>query len=125
MTYDEEPIEVDQPIALVKCEGLEDWYSIELAKHSKTTRLVPLPDGGSVLWTSGRISDACVEGPAEHMRGIAGAIEKRGGYHEKRCAVACSSTHAEFWSPRNSMRPAVVLIEHADVLAKQIREVLG
>lgn len=123
--YNEEPIEIDQPIALVKCEGLDDWYSIERAEHSGTMRLEPCPGGGSALWMSGRISDACVEGGAEHMRGIAEAIEKRSEHHERRCAVSCSSTHAKFWSPRNSMRPAEVRIEHADALAKQIREVLG
>ncbi len=124
MTYDDTPIEVDQPLVLIKDSGMEDWYCIERAEYDGKAGLDPIP-GGATFMALGRISDADVEGRSEHMICIAEAIEKRGHHYERRCAVSCSDTHAQFWSPRNSMRRGVIPIAYAVALAKQIRKVLG
>lgn len=112
---------IDGWVALVRNDDPEwDWWTIERAEHDHTERLVPDGPNGYSFWTSGRISDADVEGDSEHMRGIAQAIRERGHYRAKRCAVDASGDRALFWSPRNSRREASVSLAAADRLATQI-----
>ena len=74
----------------------------------------------------GVVSDACVEGHAEHMREFAAAIESRKDYAGKRCAIRFTSNGAEVWSPRNSMgRRGRITLSDADGIASQIRSILA
>ena len=75
--------------------------------------------------TGSRITNADIEGTSAEMREIAYAIEQRGSFMAKRCAVRCSENGVELWSPRNSMRSAFVSYANADALAAQITKELG
>lgn len=100
---------------------LNDWYVIERAEHDGRTWPKPI-DGGFALCMSSRFSDADVEGDADEMRGIAGAIESGGEYHAKRCAVDATGDVAMFWSPRNSQKRGEVPMSDAVALAVEIRK---
>lgn len=74
-----------------------------------------------------RAGGANVEGPAEDMTGLAEAIENRGRFSERRCAVVYVEANDTFelWSPRNSMSRETVTALQARVLAANIRTVLA
>lgn len=110
-------------LKLAKCGVMDDWYIIEKAKHEWVEQIVPVPGkpNSMYLHDSSRISDADVEGAAVEMLAIAEAIEQRGSYSAKRCAVDVQGNRALFWSPRNSQREGVASLEEADELAAQIR----
>lgn len=112
------------PLQLV--DHADGWYSIEKAEHECKGGIVWNRSGGSFHW-SGRISDADVEGTAEHMIGIAEAIIARGFYSAKRCCVEVSKdgATAAFSSPRNSRRDGVVPYADALALANEIMETLA
>lgn len=101
-----------------------DWYVIERRDHDGKTWLEPMPYGAAFR-TSARFSDADVEGNADHMLGIAAAIERREGFDAKRCAVAFDGDRVFFWSPRNSTTRGEVTLADADALATEIRAVLA
>lgn len=116
----------DRPMTLVKSEGLDDWYTIEWAEHEHTHGFVRLSETGSAYWHSGRVCNACVEGPAEHMAGIAHAIETYGNFEERRCAVVQTiNGRVALFSPRNSLREHIASDEAAQHLAREIRRVLA
>lgn len=110
------------PLTLVEDDG---WFTIEKAEHENEHRLIPDAYGAS-LWYSGRISDACVEGTAEHMLAIAQAIIEKRDHDERRCAVEVSEDGqtVAFWSPRNSRENGVVPYADALALAHEIIEKL-
>lgn len=108
-------------LALVRNEDMGDWYTIERAEHDGREWLQSTGRNSMSVMRSARISDADVEGTAEEMLGIAEAIEKRGTYEAKRCAVAVGSVTASFWSPRNSQTRGTVSLAEADELAAAIR----
>lgn len=112
-------------LALIKNDGMEDWFLIEKAKHDGRTWLAPFEGGGMMLMSSARISDADIEGTAEEMLGIANAIVARGEYSAKRCSVSIDGDRALFDSPRNSMRAGVVTLAEADALAIEIKEAIA
>ena len=116
---------MDPRLVIVKCECLDDWYTIELAEHDGREWLESTGRNSMVLRYSGRISDACVEGTSTEMLAIADAIERRASVSFKRCEVRISGDRAFFRSPRNSQRDGVTSLECADELATQIRRELG
>jgi hypothetical protein len=104
----------------------EDWFLIERAEHDGRRWYETYDDEPEilVLRTSARISDADVEGTADDMLAIAAAIEERGSYSARRCAVTICDGMVRLHSPRNSSRDGVVSIEDADELAALIRQEL-
>lgn len=107
-------------------EPFDGWYVIERAEHDGHTGLRRADDGMLQFWSSARISDASVEGPAEDMHGIASAIETRGSFSARRCAVRFADGGFRFESPRNSTRESdPVPVEDADALAVLIRAAVG
>jgi hypothetical protein len=105
MSQEEEFIDVNQ--ALTLRESMDGWYCIEKKEHENEMGFRPFGPpglGGMALYSSARPSDADVEGTAEEMLDIAQAIDERGSFSAKRCAVrhatAClmpgspSTTHA-------------------------------
>lgn len=112
-------------LTLRKSDGLDDWYVIERAEHDGR-RWMEKTDYGFALHTSARFSDnADVEGDGAEMLAVAAAIEARGEYDAKRCAVRVDGDRVEFWSPRNSESPGVVTLAVADALAAEIRNTLS
>jgi len=108
-------------LTIRKCDGFGDWYVIERAEHDGREWLAPT-GYGSRFMRSARISDADVEGTGCEMHAIAGAIEARGSFHARRCAVWLEEGGFRFESPRNSSEPGgLVTMEHADELARLIR----
>lgn len=112
-------------LALVKSDGMDDWFLIEKAEHDGRAWLAPFEGGGAMLMCSSRFSDADVEGTAEEMLGIADAITERGAYSARRCSVSIDGDRASFDSPRNSMSAGVVTLAEADALAVEIKEALS
>ncbi len=110
-------------LTVVKVDGMDDWYLIERAEHDGREWMERLGERGAQLMVSARISDADVEGFGSEMLAIADAIERRGNFSAKRCAVSVlrGGAGVEFWSPRNSQRPGRVELADADELAKLIR----
>lgn len=106
-------------IVLVKSDWLDDWYTVERAEHEGRTWMEPTGHNSMQFMDSGRISDACVEGTAEEMRGLAKAIKARDSASFKRCAVRVDGELAYFCSPRNSTRDAEVPLADADEFADQ------
>lgn len=104
---------------------LGDWWTIELYVHSHREWLKPEEHGFSYQY-SGRIADCDVEGTSQEMLEIAKAIEGRGEYAARRCAVKVDGEIVYFWSPRNSRegREGKTSIEYALDLAKKIRETI-
>jgi len=119
---------VEGQLALVKSDGMDNWFTIQKAEHSNLSYCHEVDDeeGGSYgSWiVSGRISDACVEGTAGDMLGIARAIQKRTEYSAKRCEVSCYKSRVLFHSPRNSRVKANVHMDVALRLAVQILQEL-
>jgi len=111
-----------------------DWWTIERAEHQQKEWVEPVPGAGAGAFRfmhSGRISDACVEGPSHEMLALAEAIEKRKSEGFRRCAVTyrigASNPRVDTFalsSPRNSTEPGILTIEEADELAANIRETL-
>ena len=102
-----------------------DWYVIERRDHDGRRWMEREGPGVVALHTSARFSqNADVEGNASEMLGIADAIERRGEFSAKRCAVRIDGDLAYFESPRNSREPGVVTLADADDLAAQIRAAL-
>jgi hypothetical protein len=116
-------------LTLRKSAWIDDWYVIERVEHDGREWIESREEDGVTygsLMKSSRISDACVEGTAVEMLGIAEAIEARGSYSAKRCMVrVVDGDKAMFMSPRNSRVPGFVPLAVADALAAQIRKVLG
>lgn len=112
-------------LTLVKCEGMDDWYTIERAEHDGREWLESTGPNTKSFMRSARISDACVEGYSSEMLALAEAIEKRECESFKRCAVDATSDRVEFWSPRNSQRPGIASWAEADELAALIRTTLA
>lgn len=113
-------------LILCECDGVDDWYTIERREHENKSEIRHIPEWGCMgLFYSGRISDCDVEGTAEEMLSIAKAIEERGSFSAKRCAVSIDGDKAAFHSPRNSMRDGVVSLADADALAAEIRAKLA
>jgi hypothetical protein len=112
-------------LQLVKCEHLDDWYTIELAEHDGRTWLERTGSNVMSARYSGRISDADVEGTAAEMLAIAAAIESRKLVSFRRCAVAWEDMNVALWSPRNSQEIGFVSHAEAIELAADIRAKLG
>lgn len=111
-------------LKLETSDSLNDWYTIERAEHDGTAEM---RDAGThaYLYLAVRISDACVEGTADHMRRIAAGIKSRDGHREKRCAVRIEGDRAFLWSPRNSQQEGECTLAEADALADEIVAKLG
>jgi hypothetical protein len=110
-------------LTIVRCDDLDDWYTIELAEHSNTEWWEDLGDNCFAYCHSGRISDASVEGSLAEMKEIAAAIRNRSSVDFRRCAVRCDDSSAYFCSPRNSEREGSCTLAEADNLASQIEAV--
>ena len=109
------------PLTLRGDDG-HDWYVIERRDLDGRRWMEREGPGIVALHTSARFSNnADVEGNASEMLAIADAIEKRGEFSAKRCAVWFDGDRALFESPRNSETPGVVTVADADELAAQIR----
>lgn len=117
---DHTPLVVDEPLALVASEGMDDWWCIERAEHDERVWLEDTGPGVRSLRTSARISDADVEGTSADMARLAMAITQRDQHASKRCAVAVDAEAGtvQLWSPRNSQRPAEVPLARVDALAE-------
>lgn len=102
---------------------LDDWWLIERAEHDSRVWVEPTKYG-TALMCSSRVCDADIEGSPGEMLEIADAIERRGEFHARRCAVHVRGADVHFWSPRNSMKHGVVNLEEADELVTVIRSVL-
>ena len=123
MNSEENEMITDGAIKLVES---DDWYTIERVEHDNVQEIRPYEDGlGGYLFSSARISDACVEGTQGHMVGIATAIRDRENFAEKRCAVKFEGEFAYFWSPRNSSVLGKVPIAYADALSEDIFKRFG
>lgn len=109
-------------LKLCKSDDMDDWYTIERAKHNHTLGMGMHPTAGCMmLMYSGRISDADVEGTAAEMRAIAEAIKARTKNDDaRRCAVRVEGDRVFFWSPRNSTTDGECTLDEADELATQI-----
>ena len=114
-------------IKTIKCDEMGDWYTVEKAEHGNVETLVPYDKNGSFLYYSGRISDACVEGPASAMIAMARAVLANGSYREKRAAVKVDEDDhvALFWSPRNSQMRGEGGLDYAKHWATETLEMLG
>lgn len=113
------------PLTLRKSEFTDDWYLIERRDHDGR-RWEERNDYGTEVCKSARFSrNADVEGDAAEMLAIAAAIETRGRFSAKRCAVWFVGDRAFFESPRNSQEPGVVTLADADDLAREIRAALA
>lgn len=112
-------------LALCQSELLDDWYTIEQAEHDNRSWFEPTGPNSSKFMYSGRISDACVEGPASEMLEIAQAIKARGSVSFRRCAVRVAGDTAYFCSPRNSSTDAVVPLADAAEFAEYVVAALG
>ena len=112
-------------IVLVKSDSLDGWYSIERAEPENRIWLERVGPNVSRFMYSGRISDACVEGTALEMLGIAKAIKNRELIEYKRCAVYVECGSAYFYSPRNSSQEGEVPLSDADEFANQVLLTLG
>ncbi len=115
----EETMDTNGAIQLVEHEG---WFTIERVEHDNIEELRSYKDGtgGMYLFCSSRVSDACVEGDAADMTGIAQAIKERAEFEDRRCAVEVVDDFAYFWSPRNSSVKGKVPLKYADELSKEI-----
>ena len=117
-------------LALVKHEDMGDWFTIERAEHDGKRWIETVEDEhgtyGRCMY-SGRVADACVEGNAAEMLGMAEGIETRKGYSAKRCEVRIVGERALFCSPRNSAEggEGESTLAEADELAAEIRRVLA
>lgn len=113
---------INEAIALVESDGMENWYTIELKEHDGRHWMKQTDPNSFSLMYSGRISDADVEGTAEDMLEIAKAIRSRKSFSAKRCSVNYSEAEDGFYfsSPRNSREDALVPSEFCDVLAEDI-----
>ncbi len=111
-------------LACRKAEATDDWFLIEKAEHANKMWFEPMEGGGQALMTSGRISDADIEGTKEEMLALAVAIELRTSESFKRCAVRVNGDDVFLWSPRNSQREGHVSLADADELVKQMRFLL-
>lgn len=119
-------------IKLVKSDGMDDWYTIERVDHEHYETWHDVGINASRLYDSARIADACVEGNAFEMRGIAKAIIAKGSYHAKRCAVrylpddgTTGFSEFLFWSPRNSEMRGVTEEWNATEFAHEALKILG
>ena len=112
-------------LRLVRCEGMDDWYSIERAEHDGREWVEQTEPNCLSFMCSCRVSDADVEGTREEMLLIADAIRNRKHIGFKRCAVGFEGEEVHLWSPRNSTRNGVVSPADADDLAEQIQEALA
>lgn len=110
--------------ALTMRESMDEWYVIEWAQHENREWFEPT-EWGSMFMTSSRISKADIEGPAEHMLGIARAILEDEEAHYKRCYVKVDVDRCYMRSPRNDEEDGVVHIEDARDLARHILATLG
>jgi len=111
---------IDGMLSLVKADSIADWWLIERKEHDGRSWFAPA-HGGMSFMRSARISDADVEGPGAEMLDIAEAIEKRSSESHRRCSVSFTADGFLFCSPRNSQVEALVSVEAADDLARQIR----
>lgn len=102
---------------LILEEGSSGWYTIEKGEHAGVTEIRRTGPASGYLYYSGRISDACVEGPLHHMQALARAIRAGGKHTERRCAVRCEEDRVFLWSPRNSTVEAEVPMQRALELA--------
>jgi|GEM_PF-7039520 len=107
-------------LTLVKCDGFEDWYTIERAEHEGRQWMKPIGPHSMALMCSSRISDADVEGTRAEMLEIAKAIRERKSAWFKRCAVSFNDGSAWFESPRNSTLAGSCALGEADELAAEI-----
>lgn len=112
-------------LRIVKCEDMDDWYSIERAEHDGREWVEQTKPGCLSFMCSCRVSDADVEGTREEMLLIADAIWRRKHVGFKRCAVGFGGEEVYLWSPRNSTQNGVVSLADADDLAGQIQETLA
>ena len=124
----EEVRKIDEALALVTVDSMEDWFLIERAEHDGSSWMEPYDFNGSrgfSFMTSARITNADIEGTSGEMLDIAQAIRDRTEAGARRCAVKVDGDRAELWSPRNSSFRASVPLSVADALAEQIEKKLG
>ena len=97
-------------------------FAILFGVRVGTTDLFTLPSVTLPEWMAG----VTLGGPVTaEMLAIAAAIETRGRFSAKRCAVWFVGDRAFFESPRNSQEPGVVTLADADDLAREIRAALA
>ena len=100
---------------------LSDWYNIVRSEHDGREWYESTGPNCSRYMCSERLSpEACIEGNAEHMLGIAEAIKARGRASFKRCAVRVEGEFAYFCSPKNSEHEVAIPLVDADEFAAQI-----
>lgn len=104
-------------LTLRKSDAMDDWWVIERAEHDGRTWLQKVGPSAMELRASSRFSDADVEGAGIEMRGVALAIQTRGSFRAKRCAVEVRGDLVAFSSPRNSREDGIVSLAEADELA--------
>lgn len=130
MYDDDEPIPTattdpgGTPLALSKPDANDNWYLIDRRDHDGREWWEPVEYGRKFCCAHRLVSDADVEGTAADMLGIANAIERRGQYHAKRCAVQVCGDLVEVYRPRGNYRRGVVTLADADALAAEIRATL-
>ncbi len=112
-------------LVLKHCNWMGDWYTIEKAEHEGIEELRSTGPNSMSLYSSARVSDACVEGTAAEMLDIATAIERREQESYKRCAVDARTNRVGLWSPHNSLHSGIVSRQDADDLAASIRTMLA
>jgi len=101
------------------------WCTIERAQHDGR-RWIESTGQNSLAWRySGRISDACVEGPTYEMLALAQALRDGRSFDARRCACCFVHDGVLLWSPRNSQVQAKITREAAAKLSAQIFELLG
>lgn len=111
-------------LELIQSEVIEDWYTICRVKHANRSWFERTRFGHRLMCASRLSPEACVEGTREHMLGIARAILNKKNAYYKRCAVEVGAHHVYLWSPRNSVKNAVVKFSVAKKFATTVLPIL-
>lgn len=109
---------------LRKSEHMGDWYCIVRCEHSGTSGFRMTAYGMS-FYSSERVTDCDIEGPAHEMLAIADAIETGSSASFKRCEAEKVDDGYALCSPRNDERSEVITSDEALRLAAEIRRVIA
>ena len=110
---------------LVKCDHMEDWWTVDRAEHDGREWMEETGPNSAGWMCSSRPSDADIEGPSAQMLALAKAIEAGESESFKRCAAVRDGETYKLYSPRNSREPAILTMEEAKALARDMLSKLG
>lgn len=123
-TRTEEAFVFEGPIVCESIPWMDSYFVISKRDHEHM-KWYETRGYCKVICLSSRISDCCVEGPADEMLAIANAIEKRTSVSFNRCECIHVEGGFEFSSPRNSKYPVLIPYEFVLPLAENIRDAVA